>query len=125
MSFLDAENSIVVVRGSSASFALTVTDPTTDVPIDLTGARLLLAVKGQEADRAPRIVKDSNTGGHWTVASPRSGVAVVNFAPADTHGMNPGAYVFDLWVVFGDGRRVPLIPLSDFHVHDSITRIPL
>lgn len=127
MSLLDSENSIELIRGSTRVFALLLTEDS-GAPVNLTGARILLTVKGSPSDSSVKLVKDSARGGSppgAEVVDALGGEARVTFFPADTHDWDPGAYVFDLWVVLASGARHPVVPQSELQVLPSITRIPL
>lgn len=121
---LEPANAISLIRGSSKDFNLTVLDDTGHF-VDLTGARVVLGVKGHRSDPAPKLVKDSLQAGHVDFPNPRAGEAVLHFAPADTYYLDPGPYVFDLWIVFQDGRRVPVIEESTLEVVESVVRLSL
>lgn len=126
MGFLDADNALQLRQGESKTFRLTVTNED-DTPVDLTGVRVLLTVKGDARESIPRIRKDSSVVGlpvQAAVTDALAGVAEVYFFPNDTKTLDAGVYVFDLWVIFGDGRQVPVIPESTIEVLQSITRLP-
>lgn len=131
MSYLDTANALQVVRGATRTYDLAISADTpgavdTGPPSDLTGARLLLSVKRERTDPAPLFVKDSAAPPSGIVITDaRGGLATVTFAPADTQNLDPGFYLYDLWVVFADASRVPVIPESTLEVLSSITRIPL
>lgn len=129
MTFLDADNAIAVVRGATRSFALRVANDD-GTPVNLTDARILCTVKARKSDEQPVIRKDSQAMGSppaftRTGADDRTGVVTLNLYPRDTHNLEPGVYPYDVWVLFGDGRRVPVIPESTLEILDSITRVPL
>jgi hypothetical protein len=126
MGFLDADNALQIIRGASKTFTLTVQDSDTEAPVDLTGARIVLSVKGLDTDATPKIVKDTQLGATSieVVGNPLAGVAAIHFVPGDTWGLAPGEYPFDCWVILADTRRVPVIPQSTLTIQDSITRIP-
>lgn len=127
--FLATDNALAVVRGATRSYSLTVTDDD-GAAVDLTGARLLCSVKGRRVEQQPVIRKDSQVSSPHpafttTPQGARGGQATLNFYPEDTHHLDAGVYVYDLWVLFEDGRRVPVIPDSTLEVLDSITQVPL
>lgn len=125
MSLLDGYNALQVVQGASKGFEVTITSDT-GVPENLTGARILLSVKGVRIDGVPTVRKDSEASpATITILDPLAGTLRIDFVPADTHDLDPGLYVYDLWVLFQDGRRVPVIPESTLEVLPTITRIPL
>lgn len=124
-SLLSTYYALQVVRGASARYDLTLTAET-GRPENLTGARVLLSVKLDVTDENPRVRKDSNTlPSTITIVDALGGVIRVEFVPADTHHLDPGLYRYDLWVIYQDGRRVPVIPDSTLEVLPSITRTPL
>lgn len=124
MPFLDADNAIQVIRGATKHYTLTITNDDGTV-YDLTGARVLLTVKKNREAEAPTIQKDSAAGvAQVEITAPRTGVAVVKFAPGDTQTLDIGVYPFDVWVLKGSDR-LPVIPRSTFEVLEALTRIPL
>jgi len=128
VTFLSAENAFGLVRGSTLvlTFKLAEDDGS---PVNLTGARAILSVKGKAAaEPLPLVVKDSR---YTTpplgceITDARGGVARITFFPKDTHSLAPGTYFFDLWVILADGSRIAAIPESQMELSDSITHIPL
>ncbi len=114
-------NSVTVVRGSSKTFELTVTD-STGKAADLTGARVVMTVKKNIGDRSALIQKDSNVGvGEVEITTPREGVVRIYLVPSDTSNLEPTEYVFDVWAVLSSGNRYPVIPPSTFVVEASVT----
>ena len=124
MSFVSHANLISVIRGSSKAFEITVTDDQ-DEPVDLTGATMYFTVKRDISEPLPTVRKSSADPTQILIAAPRTGVAKLFLVPGDTHGKSIGGYVFDVWVILVDGRRIPVIPPSQFEVEQGVTVVPL
>lgn len=120
-SILGPENEIEIYRGSSKTYELEVKDAEGEV-VDLTGARIVLSVKCDLNEEAPRIQKDSDAGAsEIDISYPREGKAEIKFVPADTRTMDYGEYTFDVWVVLASGTRGPVILPSPFKVIQGVT----
>ena len=52
-----------------------------------------------------------------------SGEAEFAVTPADTRHLEPGQYVYDVWLTLG-GRRDAVVPLSPLHLEASATPPP-
>jgi hypothetical protein len=121
---MSPENYVQVYRGSSATLTLTVGNED-GTAMDLTGCRVLFTVKKTAEDRSPLIQKTSAVPEQVQVAgrAARMGVATIYLTPPDTAHLEPGKYVFDVWVVLpGEGgARLVAIPPSDFEVVRGIT----
>ena len=91
-------NNLIVVRGDSHTFTLTLTD-TAGAPLDLTDADLTFTVKDMFA---------KTVGAGITVSAPLTGVATVEVDPADTEGAPDyrREYRYDTQVDLSDGTRV-------------------
>jgi hypothetical protein len=120
-SILGPENEIEIYRGSSKTYELTVVDAESEA-VDLTSARIVLSVKCALDDQAPLIQKDSNVGAaEVDITHPKEGIAEIKFVPGDTHTMDVGEYIFDVWVVLASGTRGPVILPSPFKVVAGVT----
>lgn len=124
MALQDPINSLDVIRGSSKTLALTVLDET-GAPVDLTGARVIFTVKSSPTDGVPLVQKDSNVPTQVGIDSPRTGEAKIYLQPADTHGMDPIEYIFDVWVVLASGKRYPVVQPSIFRIKPGVTVLAL
>lgn len=118
------ENSLEVVRGSSRTLELTVTDQDSK-PVDLTGSRIIFSVKTSANDPLPLIQKTTDQLAQAEVTVPREGKARIYLQPGDTQGLQALEYVFDVWVILTSGKRYPVVPSSIFAVKPGVTLIPL
>lgn len=116
-------NAVSVIRGSSKTLELTVTDDT-DKVVDLTGATLYFSVKTLIEDSHPLFQKRSTNVSEIEITKPRDGVARIYLSPADTQTLDPKEYVFDVWVVLASGKRYPVIEPSVFVVRPGVTILP-
>ena len=120
-SILGPENEIEIYRGSSKTYELEVVDGE-DHAVDLTGARVVFSVKCDLVDPAPLIQKDSQVGAaQIDITHPKEGIAEIKLVPSDTQTMNPGEYIFDVWVVLASGTKGPVILPSPFKVVAGVT----
>lgn len=124
------ENAITIVRGSSKTYELIVTDDgpgASGKAVDLTGARVVFSVKRDidDPETAVLIRKDSQTDvTQAEITLPREGKARIYLVPADTQTFAPAEYVFDVWVFLPNGKRYPVIPPSIFNVTLAVTLVP-
>lgn len=129
-SFLASDNAISIIRGSSRTIEIVVTDPdevSNTNPsgiVNLTAATLYLTVKEKIEDPLAIIKKSSNSSLEIEITAPRSGLAKIYFVPADTQKREVGAYVYDLWVLLSSGKRFPIIAPSTFEITPGVTVIP-
>lgn len=120
-SILGPENEIEIFRGASRTYELEVLDGESHA-VDLTGARVILSVKCNLADSTPLIQKDSAVGASQVdIAHPKEGIAEIKFVPSDTHTMDVGEYIFDVWVELASGTRSPVVLPSPFKVVAGVT----
>ena len=117
---IQPENSVPIVRGSSKTLLLTVTDAN-DRPVDLTGAKVVMTVKRSLEDRDPLIYKTSDDPNHAVIPNPRDGQAKIYLLPSDTQRLEVRQYIFDVWVILNSGKRYPVVPPSVFDVTAGVT----
>lgn len=118
------ENSLSVIRGSSKTLALKVTNPDGS-DYNLTGCKLVLTVKPTTYEDLPLVQKVSTVPAQSVITSPRTGDAEFYLVPADTQGLSPKKYIFDVWLVTATGERFVVIPPSTFDVQAGVTYLPL
>lgn len=78
--------------------------------VNLAGATLLLTIKKRASD-APlvsRLATLGGTGGTFT------------FVPIDTRNLEPGYYVYDVWLTDSGGNRSAVVPLSPLHLEAAV-----
>jgi hypothetical protein len=130
------DNSVRVTRGTSKSFKLSVTDLREETlcrcsdrnnppPLDLTGATIHLTVKKEISDRLPVIKKASSVSGQIDIINAKAGQARINLDPEDTQNLEPGFYVFDVWVVLANGKRYCVTGPAQLQIEFGVTFLPL
>jgi hypothetical protein len=124
VSILYPENAISIIRGSSKTLKLTVTDEN-DAVVNLTGATIYFSVKVGERDPQPLFQKSSLNPAQAEITTPREGVALIYLQPSDTQSLDPHEYVFDVWTVLANGKRYPVVKPSVFEVKPGVSLIPL
>jgi len=118
------KNSISIIRGSSKTYALAVTDKNGE-PVDLTGSRVIFSVKATFCEEDALIRKDSANGTtEIEITNALGGLADIKMVPSDTNTMNAGEYVFDVWVILSSGKQYPVIPPSKLLVEPGVTVFP-
>lgn len=117
------ENSITIVRGTSKTLRLTVTDTTGQV-VDLTGGKLVFTVKCSTYDDLPLIQKLTSTPSEGALTLPREGVAEFYLQPSDTSGLSTKGYVFDVWLITAANDRYSVVGESSFVVVSGVTYLP-
>lgn len=119
--FLTTESSIEIIRGSSRTLALTVTDGEGD-PVNLTGGRIIMTVKCRISDSEVLFQKDSDEGAaEIEITNASSGEAKIYIQPSDTSGLAAASYVFDVWVLLSSGSRHLVIGPGTFVVKAGVT----
>lgn len=118
------ENSLSVIRGSSKTLGLKVTNPDGS-DYNLTGCKLVFTVKPTIYEDLPLIQKLSTDAAQCVITSPRTGDAEFYLVPSDTQGLAPKKYNFDVWLVTASGERFVVVPKSTFEVQSGVTYLPL
>lgn len=121
---LAPENALQVVRGTSKTIDLTVTDGGGAV-VDLTGSTIYFTVKANIKDTVPLIQKKSIDILEIEIYDPRGGVARIFLNPADTQNLALVPHIFDIWVVLSSGKRYQVVGPATFHMLPSVTVIPV
>jgi len=121
-SYLNTTNSLSIVRGTTKTISLTITDEAGDA-FDLTDATIWFSVKKTLADVNPLILKKSDTPTDITITSAREGTAEIYLIPSDTFDMDVREYLFDVWVVTATGARYLVTGPSTLEIQNSVTRI--
>lgn len=131
------ENSVRVIRGTSKSFKLTVSDLREDSivscgcdkasppPLDLTGATIHFTVKKEISDRLPVIKKSSINSSEIEIVNAKAGIAKIHLAPSDTQDLEPNFYVFDVWVVLANGKRFCITGPCQLQIEYGVTFLPI
>lgn len=119
--YLLPENALEVVKGSSRTLPLVVTDPSTGEAVNLTSSMIYFTVKRKISDPIPLIQKTTTLSSEIALTAPREGKAEIYLLPSDTIRLDAGSYLFDVWVILADGKRHPVVPPSSFEVRPSVT----
>jgi hypothetical protein len=127
-----SSNSIDVYQGESKDLDLEVVEEVKDVngilveqPVDLAGATLYFSVRPKASSPELLIGKDStNILAIEILAPTASGLAIIHLISDDTRFTPPGEYVFDVWIVLSNGKRIPIVEISEFIVKEAVTKIP-
>ena len=126
-SLVSPENTIEIVRGSSRTIEVKITD-LDGVAVDITGGRVIMALKEyiEDPDDQCKFIKDSNIVTEALITNGTGGIVRIFLVPSDTHNLTPGFdYVYDIWLVQASGDRFSVVGPSVFKVTESVTRIPL
>ena len=121
---LRPENLISVIRGTSKTFELEITDDDGAV-VDLTGATLYFTVKAKLEDTNPLIQKKSSDALEIDIYDPRGGKAKIYLNPSDTQTLALKPHIFDVWVVLSSGKRYVVVGPSTFELKPAGTVIPV
>ena len=87
---------LTITRGDDETLDIVVTDQATGTVVDLTGAALKWMAKRRPNDADADALITATIGVGVTVTSAVGGVAEVAIAAADTDGITPGAYWWEL-----------------------------
>lgn len=120
---LSPQNTLVITRGTSKTLQLTVARPDTTY-YDLTGGKLVMTVKGSVYDDLPLVQKLTTNPAEGVITKPREGVVEFYLVPADTNGLPPKTYIFDVWLITASGDRYVVVPESQFVVNPGVTYLP-
>lgn len=122
-------NAIELYRGQSRNVEVDIVETVTehgvtfDRAADLTDAVVYFTAKKLAGYPVPLLSKNSTTAGIQISSPPTLGKAVVKILSDDTKFMPSGSYVYDIWVVFPDGRSLPVVELVEFKIKDSATMV--
>lgn len=125
-----SSSSIEVYQGESKDMELEIVQEVDDVdgnpeevPVDLTGAKVCFTVRKSVGDSEVKIFKDSTNVLDIEILTPATeGFATIYLTSDDTLLLDPGKYVFDVWVTLSSGKRLPVIEVSDFIVKEPVTK---
>lgn len=122
--FLTPENSVSILRGTTKTLQVAVTEPDGSAT-NLTGAKLVLTVKSALYDDLPLIQKLTTVPAQAVITKPREGLVEFYFVPADTQGLVPRDYIFDVWLLTATGQRYAVVTPTSFVVLAGVTYLPL
>lgn len=116
-----ASYQIELIKGSTRTLLLAITDDCA-LPVDLTGARIVMTVKAEFDDEFPVIYKDSLNVADIVITDLRGGEVEIYLLPSDTLSLSSEFdYMYDVWVILFSGEQVPVIPPSVFKVRSSVS----
>lgn len=118
------ENTLTLIRGTSKTLELVVTDADGKV-VDLTGGKIVMTVKALATDPNPIIQKTSDIPTQAEITVPREGKARIYLVPGDTQTLTVKQYTFDVWLVMTSGKRFAVVPPSVFEVQAGVTLLAL
>lgn len=105
-----------IVRGTTNSFALAVTDKATGNPYTLeTGQVLVFGLKLGKTDEERMLVKK--------ITHTVNGEYYLELAAADTADLEPGLYYYDIGMQHGDSVFYNVIEASPFVIKPNITKL--
>lgn len=123
MSYLAAENDVPLFAGASLTLELEVVDEN-DEAIDITGSTVVMTVKCHIEDELPLIVKSSAVSpAQVDIVSPKEGIAMIYLASDDTKNLDPGEYVFDVWVTLSSGKRYVVVEPASLIIERAVRRL--
>ena len=121
---LAPENAVTMIRGTSKTLTVTVSNPD-GTPTNLTGGRMVLTVKPNFWTDLPLIQKLTTDPSQGVITVPREGIAEFYLVPADTIGLDTKEYVFDVWLVTATGERYAVVPPSALLLTANVTYLPI
>lgn len=102
INFIEAKKEdIKVFKGDTFTFPVTVIDSQTKLPIDLTGASVLMQVKVDKEDEIS-VLEISTANGRANVGN---GIININVSDEVMGAIEAGVYFYDLQIVFLDGTK--------------------
>lgn len=104
---------IEIVRGTTNTLALSVTDADGNAYTLADGELLIFGVKEKPEDEELLIQK--------TITDCTDGVAMVELSPDDTIGLKYGRYIYDVGLESGEDYH-NIIPASPFVIQPNITK---
>jgi hypothetical protein len=122
--YLVPENTVSIIRGTNKTIRVTVTNPDTTAT-NLTGGKLVLSVKDGLYQDLPLIQKLTTDAAQAVITKPREGLVEFYFVPADTQGLTPKDYIFDIWLITATGDRYAVVTPTTFTVTPGVTYLPL
>lgn len=121
---LGTKTSVTLVRGTSRTLELQITDVDSGEPIDLTSATLYFSVSTKGRPSVPVVYKDSTNAVQIEIVDAKGGLAAVHIYPADTYYLQESNYAYDVLMDIGTDRYI-VIEQSDFFVRPITTQLPL
>lgn len=125
-----SSSAIEVYQGESRDVELEVVQDVEQIdgtfleePVDLTGAKVCFTVRKEVGNPEVKISKDTDNVLEAEILTPATdGLATIYLVPVDTLYLERGDYVFDIWVVLSNGKKLPVIEVSEFIVKEPVTK---
>lgn len=124
MGYLDPENWVEIIRGSSKDLELVIEDDEGE-PVDLTGGQIYFTVKKHIDEVVPLIQKSSSDAAQIEFTDPKGGTSRIHLFPGDTYQLELREYTFDIWFINASGKRFVVVPPSTFEVVAGVTKLAL
>lgn len=121
-SYLNTENALEMVRGTTKTLSLDVQDEDGDV-FDLTGVTIWFTMKKVITDIDFVVQKKSDVLAQITITDAKAGECEIYLLPDDTKLLDVREYVFDIWLVTMTGARYLVAGPSTLEIQNSVTRI--
>lgn len=109
------KHDLSIVRGTSNSFGITVTDAEGDVFTLETGQVLVFALKKRPTDEERVLVKK--------ITNTVNGEYYLELSPSDTADLTPGKYFYDVGMQHGASNFYPIIKASVFEIEPNISKL--
>lgn len=113
-------NEIEIAQGSDFILDVTAVDEN-EVAFDLTGSTMTMEVKKRHQDSTALFTKSNGTGVTFTDAV--NGIAEIQIDPADTSGLDPGDFEYDIWLESGAIGKQQVVEVAQFKVRARVTVI--
>ena len=114
---------IEVLAGENRTLELTVRNEARS-PVDLTSATVVLTVKVTTSDVAALFTKSSAVGASEVdITFPLKGIAQIYIGAGDTDAVDPGVYVYDVWVTLASGAKHGVVRPSPFIIEAPVSDV--
>jgi hypothetical protein len=117
---LAPSGALLLCIGQAATLKLRIEDAC-ETPVPLANTKILLCAKRCSDDEFPTLFLSTDDPTQILVVE--DGLAYVFFKQADTVGLDPGNYIFDVWLIFPVDQPFPLIKRAQLTLSKS-TCIP-
>ena len=107
-----------MVRGTTYTLALTLTDSTGAEYILSAGQVLRFGLKKAVSQAAYSVVKELTAADYDTTAHGYN----ITLLPSDTEGLAFGGYVFDVGLQLGEDSYMQVVPVTTLQICDNVTK---
>lgn len=105
---VDSNGNITMPRGDDRTIEVTVTD-SAGSSVNLAGASIKFTVKKKATDSVNKFQLTSGDIAEIELTNPANGIFQVKLVPANTSGLDPGEYQFDIEVTTSEGKVFTVI----------------